>query len=323
MERRFSGNFNDRQSNSVVPIILYLTIPNVTHHGQCNDRHFERRWKSRKQQRRDQKRINDFIESKSVCSSLPFYSLDNTEIKEIIPTPTSTQKFKQAQFYRSEIKKLKQETMNLKSRITSQEDQINEKNNKLSCAEATISDLRTKVLEEEKKLNAANLVISNLKQELCVKDSKLSEADLKIHHLKEMMVCVPNTEEANIIKANELASTEQTLPPQSHRLSNGIHVNSFCESIQGNKKNDGERKKAGPKKRKEKKETKPPHSVSIEHTETPCENPLCANNGLSLTHTASHCRISNQICEGCLAKGHHIIDCPQIGCDSCGSKVGH
>ena len=88
--------------------------------------------------------MNDFIESKSVCSSLPFYSLDNTEIKEIIPTPTSTQKFKQARFYRSEIKKLKQETVNLKSRITSQEDQINEKNNKLSCAEATISDLRTK-----------------------------------------------------------------------------------------------------------------------------------------------------------------------------------
>ena len=50
---------------------------------------------------------------------------------------------------------------------------------------------------------------------------------------------------------------------------------------------------------------------------------MCANNGLSLTHTASHCRISNQICEGCLAKGHHIIDCPQIGCDGYGSKVGH
>ena len=270
----------------------------------------------------NQKRMDNFIESKTTCSNLPFYSLDNKEIKEIIPTPTSTQKIKQAQFYRSEIKKLKQETMNLKSRITSQENQINEKNNKITCAEA-ISDLRTKVIEEEKKLNAANSVISNLKQELCVKHSKLSEADLKSYHLQEMRVCVPNTEEANIINVNELASTEQTLPPQSDKLNKGIHVNSFSESIQGNKKNDRERKKAGPKKRKEKKETKPPQSVSIEHTETPCENPVCANNGLSLTHTASHCRISNQICEGCLAKGHHIIDCPQIGCDGCGSKVGH
>ena len=258
MERHFSGNFNDRRNNSVVPIILYLTLPNVTHQGQWKDNQTQRRWRSRKQQQRDQKRMDNFIESKTTCSNLPFYSLDNKEIKEIIPTPTSTQKIKQAQFYRSEIKKLKQETMNLKSRITSQENQINEKNNKITCAEATISDLRTKVIEEEKKLNAANSVISNLKQELCVKHSKLSEADLKIHHLQEMRVCVPNTEEANIINVNELASTEQTLPPQSDKLNKGIHVNSFSESIQGNKKNDRERKKAGPKKRKEKKETKPP-----------------------------------------------------------------
>ena len=81
MEYRYTKNFNGRQNSSVLPIILYLTLPTVAHHGRFEDIQNVKRTKSKKLQQRDQNRLNTFIERKSVWSELPFYSLDNAEIK--------------------------------------------------------------------------------------------------------------------------------------------------------------------------------------------------------------------------------------------------
>ena len=39
--------------------------------------------------------------------------------------------------------------------------------------------------------------------------------------------------------------------------------------------------------------------------------------------TADLCPRMKQQCTGCLAKGHHIVECPQICCQNCGSLTHH
>ena len=99
MDRRYTRNFRSHQNSSVVPIILYLTLPNVTHHGISKNIQNGMKTKSRKQQQRDQNRLNNFIERKMVCSEFPFYSLDNAEIQAVAPKQITTQNFKPAHFY--------------------------------------------------------------------------------------------------------------------------------------------------------------------------------------------------------------------------------
>ena len=85
MDRRYTRNFKSHQNCSVVPIILYLTLPNVTHHGISKNIQNGMKTKSRKQQQRDRNRLNNLIERKMVCSEFPFYSLDNAEIQAVAP----------------------------------------------------------------------------------------------------------------------------------------------------------------------------------------------------------------------------------------------
>ena len=49
MDRRYTRNFRSYQNSSVVPIILYLTLPNVSHHGISKNIQNGMKTKSKKQ----------------------------------------------------------------------------------------------------------------------------------------------------------------------------------------------------------------------------------------------------------------------------------
>ena len=168
MDRSYTRNFRSNQNSSVIPIILYLTLPNVTHHGISKNTQNGMKTKSRKQQQRDQNRLNNFIERKTVCSEFPFYSLDNAEIQAVAPKQITPQNFKPVHFYISNLNSLQQENTCLQSTIT----QLEDCNRRLANTEELITDLRSKVSNGGNKLKIANSVISNLKQEISVKDKK-------------------------------------------------------------------------------------------------------------------------------------------------------
>ena len=87
----------------------------------------------------------------------------------MIPSPTSTQKLKSAQFYLSEIKKSNQEIMQLKSKITDEEDLIKENESLISCIQ-NLQDSSDKVMEVntyiqsefERNLDDKNMTINKL-----------------------------------------------------------------------------------------------------------------------------------------------------------------
>ena len=193
MDRRYTRNFRSHQNSSVVPIILYLTLPNVTHHGICKNIQNGMKTKSRKQQQRDQIRLNNFIERKMVCSEFPFYSLDNAEIQAVAPKQITPQNFKPAHLYISKLNSLQQENTRLQSIIT----QLEDCNRRLANTEELITDLRFKISNGGNKLKIANSVISNLKQEISVKDKK---ADYIIDNLRQII----DKEKRNVILVDEL-----------------------------------------------------------------------------------------------------------------------
>ena len=168
MDCSYTRNFRSHQNSSVVPIILYLTLPNVAHHGISKNTQNGMKTKSRKQQQRDQNRLNNFIERKTACSEFPFYSLDNAETQAVAPKQITPQNFKPANFYVSNLNSVQQENTRLQSTIT----QLEDCNRRLANTEELITDLRSKVSNGENKLKIANSVISNLKQEISVKDKK-------------------------------------------------------------------------------------------------------------------------------------------------------
>ena len=148
MDRRYTRNFRSYQNSSVVPIILYLTLPNVTHHGISKNIQNGMKTKSRKQQQRDQNRLNNFIERK----------MDNAEIQAVAPKRITPQNSKPAHFYISKLNSLQQENTRLQSTVT----QLEDCNRRLANTEELITDLRSKVSYGENKMKIANSVISNL-----------------------------------------------------------------------------------------------------------------------------------------------------------------
>ena len=194
MDRRYTRNFRSHQKSSLVPIILYLTLPNVTHHGISKIIQNGMKTKSRKQQQRDQNRLNNFIERKMVCSEFPFYSLDNAEILAVAPKQITPQNSKPAHFYISKLNSLQKENTRLQSTIT----QLEDCNRRLANSEELITDLRSKVSYGENKMKIANSVISNLKQEISVKDKK---ADSVIDNLRQLII---DKEKRNVILVDEL-----------------------------------------------------------------------------------------------------------------------
>ena len=107
----------------MLSIILYLTLPTVTHHGSFEYIHNVRRTKSKKQQQRDQNRLNTFVERKSVCSELPFHSLDNAKIQTMSAEQISAKKPKIFSEL-TKLNKLIEKNVHLNSSITILEENI-------------------------------------------------------------------------------------------------------------------------------------------------------------------------------------------------------
>ena len=194
MDRRYTRNFRSHQNSSVVPIILYLTLPNVTHHGISKNIQNGMKTKSRKQQQRDKNRLNYFIERKMACSEFPFYTLDIAEIQAVAPKQSTPQNFKPAHFYTSKLDSLQQENTRLQSTIT----QLKDCNRRLANTKEMITDLRSKVSNGENKPKIANSVLSNFKQEISVKDKK---ADSVIDNLRQLII---DKAKRNVILVEEL-----------------------------------------------------------------------------------------------------------------------
>ena len=211
----------------------------------------------------------------------------------------------------------------MNSSITILEESIIKGNSKLAIAEKVISDLRNKLLDKENKLKSGESVISNLKQEICIKGNKLKEAETEILHLREALLGVADSEKTNVNLANELTNEVKTLKMQSEQ-EDQIKLDSEQNTIYRttNRKDSSavNVRKSDRKKQKERKKKQHTQGDSIGNIQPRCQNPQCV---MLLYHTADQCPRITQKCTGCLAKGHHIIDCPQICCQNCGSMTHH
>ena len=84
MERRCHQNsYYGKWNNQVLPVVIYLTLPTVSCQP-TSEKATGKHTKSQRQKQRDQKRLHDFIERKSVCSLFPFSAVDNQEIQNMI-----------------------------------------------------------------------------------------------------------------------------------------------------------------------------------------------------------------------------------------------
>ena len=186
-----------------------------------------------------------------------------------------------------------------------------------------ISDLRNKLLDEENKLKSAKSDISNLKQEICIKGNKLKQAETEILHLREALLGVADNEKANVNLANELTNEVKTLKMQSEQqdqITLDSEQNTIYSTTNRKDSSAANARKSDRKKQKERKKKQHTQGDSIGNIQPRCQNRQCV---MLLYHTADQCPRITQPCTGCLAKEHHIIDCPQIGCQNCGSMTHH
>ena len=171
MERRFHKNsYYGKWNNQVLPVVIYLTLPTVS----CQPTSVMATGKQRTSQRqkqRDQKRLHDFIERKSVCSLLPFYAVDNHEIQNMIPRQQlsfgpskTTKKVAECQFNKimelqAKIKQLHLTTDHLRASI------LNERR-KHSELEKENSYLKNERIKGQEKLRDAENLVSNLNSDI-------------------------------------------------------------------------------------------------------------------------------------------------------------
>ena len=337
MDRRYTRNFRNHQNSSVVPIILYLTLPNVTHQGISKNIQNGMKTKSRKQQQRDQNRLNNFIERKMVCSEFPFYSLDNAEIQAVAPKQITPQNSKPAHFYISKLNSLQQENTRLQSTIT----QLEDCNRRLANTEEMITDLRSKVSNGENKLKIANSVISNLKQEISIKDKK---ADSVIDNLRQLII---DKEKRNVILVDELKVEVLELKHILHysvdmgegkrMLENELtHIDSILSlqidelyeeqtptntTSRSDVRTTTDMQTTGRKSRRKGRKPNSNRASPHENQNIVLETPSVDSADISHTDDLHVCTGECKV--KCLMKKHLTAKCPEIKCRDCGSLKHH
>ena len=324
MDRRYTRNFRSHQNSSVVPIILYLTLPNVTDHGISKNIQKRMKTNSRKQQQRDQNRLNNFIERKMVCSEFPFYSLDNAEIQAVAPKQITPQNSKPAYFYISKLNSLQQENTRLQSTIT----QLEDCNRRLANTEELITDLQSKVSNGKNKLKIANSIISNLKQEISVKENKadsviddlrqlvmdkekrkvilVDELTMEVLRLKQILLVSTDMEDGKRVLENKLTKMDSIL---------SLHFDEDYEDMSTTIEMQNTGRKSRKKGRKSNSNREHPHENQNIQVETPDFE--CAD----ISRTADLCTAECNF--KCLRKKHLIAEFPEIKCRRCGSLRQH
>ena len=314
MEHWFDRKYFDCYNNAVLPIVLYLTLPPFyNQHDSFKNGQNIKRTKSRKKQQRDHDRLNTFRERKTVCSLLPFSSVDDDEFRELTKRPilVHIQCSENCQTKLEELQ-VENDLWGLNYGDLKDNFEISQKNLKL--AQNEISKLNDRLREEQanirtlqKKLDTENYLCKEKLQEKAELLDKEKEHrkyledqhSQKVHTLKQEISCLKL--ELDNYKAKP-PLTESYLrthkpkkkPSQAHKKGN-LHVENSSSN--------------------EKKERT---TAVMSH-----QKPGCFKCGSKSQHTASQCPAKNFRCEKCNQLGHYSYSCMDI-CHICGdSKVEH
>ena len=346
MERPFHHNsYYGKWNNQVLPVVIYLTLPTVS----CQPTSVMATGKQRRSQRqkqRDQKRLLDFTERKSVCSLLPFYGVDNHEIQNMIPrqqlsfVPSKTIKkdvecqFNKIMELQAEIKQLHLTTDHLRASILNERRKHSElekensylKNErikgqeKLRDAENLVSNLNGDINKQQNKLTVAESEILNLSKEVLLGENKQRELSC----LKEEMCNKFNREIENNERIQKEHSKEvKELKAEIRNLRTQL---SLCETKQENP-NPGSVSAATPNGTSATKYAEFANKEGSRGQIHQLLSPTTTNQGLQChrceslysAHQPNQCPARNFMCGYCSKRGHHTLNCLRV-CRGCGAK---
>ena len=332
MEHHFrQKSYHGKWNNQVLPVVIYLTLPTVSCQPTSEMATGKQR-KSQRQKQRDQKRLHDFIERKSVCSLFPFSAVDNHEIQNMIPQqqlsfgPSKTIK-KDAECQFNKIMELQEEIKQLHLTTDHLRESILDERRKQSELEKQNSYLKTEVIKGQEKLKDAQTVISNLncdiqnlKTEVLVGENKQNEISI----LKDEMCNKFNREIDNNERIRKEYSKEvKELKAEIRNLK--LQVSS-CNSKQVNTKqitvSGAAHNGTSSTKYIEHFNEKASRGQIHQHL-----SPTTTNQGLHChrceslysAHQPNQCPARNFVCGYCSKRGHHTLNCLQV-CRGCGAK---
>ena len=174
----------------MLPVVIYLTLPTVSCQP-TSEIATGKYTKSQRQKQRDQKRLHDFIERKSVCSLFPFSSVNNQEIQNMIPRqPSFIPKIieQQAVSQSNKIAELQEENKQLAVMIDHLRDSVTNEKRKSSDIEKENSVLNMEISKVQGRLQDAENVILNLQCNYNLEQNKLRGAETEILKLKQEII---------------------------------------------------------------------------------------------------------------------------------------
>ena len=332
MERRFHQNsYYGKWNNQVLAVVIYLTLPTVSCQP-TSEKATGKHTKSQRQKQRDQKRLHDFIERKSVCSLFPFSTVDNQEIQNMITRQQPSlvlskivHKDTECQFHK--IKELQEEIKQLHLTTDHLRDSILDERRKQSELEKQNSYLKTEVIKGQEKLKNAQNVISNLncdiqnlktevlvgenkqkeisilKEEMCNKFNREIENNERIRkeyckEVKELKAEIRNLKlQVSSIDSKQVNTKQITVSGAAH---NGISSTKYTEHFNEKASRGQIQQRLSPS--------------------TTYQNIRCHRcESLYSAHQPNQCPARNFVCGYCSKRGHHTLNCLQV-CRGCGAK---
>ena len=231
MDRRFNRyQHYATKNNSILPVILYLTLPTVNlHQKPRNDRNV----KTQKQKQRDFWRMKQFNEQKTVCSAFPFYFLENDELKNMVTSQT-TSKADQTKIFNQQ-----EENVQLRTEISKLKYQIRTVNEKLACMD---SEFKSKLNEKQTEIQTLKSESSNLNSKLHNEQCSREEIETKYLAFRrhtEIAVRQQEQQNDNINKHNlrEISNLKSTNQQLNMELSAYKSQTATSTHIQGGTKN--------------------------------------------------------------------------------------
>ena len=343
MERRFHQNsYYGKWNNQVLPVVIYLTLPTVSCQPTSEMATGKQR-KSQRQKQRDQKRLHDFIERKSVCSLFPFSSVNNQEIQNMIPRqPSFIPKIieQQAVSQSNKIAELQEENKQLTVMIEHLRDSVTNEKRKSSDIENENSVLNMEISKVQGRLQDAENVILNLQCNYNLEQNKLRGAETEIlklkqeiiqggnqqkdiWNLKEEMCCkfdreIENNERIRKEHSKEVKGLKAEIRILKSQVpsSDSIQVNCNQSATNVATINGTSGIKCSKSNKKASKGTVHQHSPP-RTTDHGLQCHRCGS--LYSHHQPNQCPAKNFLCGYCSKRGHHTLNCLQV-CKGCGVK---
>ena len=344
MERRCHQNsYHGKWNNQVLPVVIYLTLPTVSCQP-TSEIATGKHTKSQRQKQRDQKRLHDFIERKSVCSLFPFSSVNNQEIQNMIPRqPSFIPKIieQQAVSQSNKIAELQEENKQLTVMIDHLRDSVtNEKrkssdienensvlNMEISKVQGRLQDAENVILIlqcnynlEQNKLRGAETEILKLKQEII--QGKNQQKD--IWNLKEEMCCkfdreIENNERIRKEHSKEVKELKVEIRNLKAQVSNcdSKQVNTKQITFSGAAHNGTSSTKYTEHFNENASRGQIHQRLSTNKTKQNIQCHRCES--LYSAHQPNECPVRNFMCGYCSKRGHHTLNCLQV-CRGCGAN---